>query len=115
MCSSDLLRDDPVAAQDRHAVAAALVREEFPEGVVHGGQLAQPLRLVDALGPLDADVDLLERHDIRLLLSHHVMHVGISRNLLGFTDSLGAILEVSDVEDNNVDSTEVAVELTFTF
>jgi hypothetical protein len=31
------------------------------------------------------------------------------------TDSLGAILEVSDVEDNNVDSTEVAVELTFTF
>ena len=31
------------------------------------------------------------------------------------TDNLGAILEFSDVERNNVDSTELAVELTYTF
>lgn len=31
------------------------------------------------------------------------------------TDSLGAILEYSDVSDNNVDSQEFAVELTYTF
>jgi hypothetical protein len=32
-----------------------------------------------------------------------------------FTDNLGAILEFSDVESNNVDSNEIAVELTYTF
>ena len=31
------------------------------------------------------------------------------------TDSLGAILEYSDVEDNGNDSEEYAVELTYTF
>jgi len=31
------------------------------------------------------------------------------------TDSLGAIVEYSDIEDNNVDSTVLAVELTYTF
>jgi hypothetical protein len=32
-----------------------------------------------------------------------------------FTDNLGAILEFSDVEDQNIDSSEIAVELTYTF
>jgi predicted porin len=32
-----------------------------------------------------------------------------------FTDNLGAIIEFSDVESNNVDSNEIAVELTYTF
>jgi len=32
-----------------------------------------------------------------------------------FTENLGAILEFSDIERNNVDSNEVAVELTYTF
>jgi len=32
-----------------------------------------------------------------------------------FTDNLGAILEFSDIEVNNVDSNQVAVELTYTF
>ena len=31
------------------------------------------------------------------------------------TDNLGAIIEFSDVERNNIDSTELAVELTYTF
>jgi len=32
-----------------------------------------------------------------------------------FTDNLGAIIEFSDVESNNEDSNEIAVELTYTF
>jgi len=68
-----------------------------------------------------ADYDYTDKIGVAVRLSKE--EVGINNDYekitiapnYSFTDNLGAILEFSDVENNNQDSNEVAVELTYTF
>ena len=61
------------------------------------------LRFSNEEGATDADGNTGEYEKITIAPNYAI------------TDNLGAILEFSDVEFNNADSTEIAVELTYTF